>query len=827
MLAARFGDDGGMDTLRELARATHRELRQAVRRLRFVPGFAVLAIATLAIGIGINTAMLSIMDALLLRPPFHVADPDNVVRILYRSSDSPEATLYEASSYPTLVDVQSSGAFADAAGYAPASVSIDQGAAAVLGSAMAVTSNFFDVLGTRPHAGTFAWTSSSGTSSVVVSYDFWQRRFAGDARAVGAQLSIDGKPYVVAGVAPRGFAGLHARPIDLWLPLEHVAGSLFAQTWRENRRSFWLSTVARLRAGASVAGANERASAVLRQRQAEMGRRRGPVSIATASIVPGREGSQTREARVALWLTGVTTFVLLIACANVSNLVLARNIGRRRDYAIRLSLGASRRRLAGQLLADVAVLVVPGGALALWVSYIVRNGIPAVLSAEIPVSVALWDPRTTWILLGGVVLAFAAVSMLSLTQVHAATFAGTLTTAASTAAPSGARVRSTLLAVQAGLCLVLLFLAGLFARSLERVQALDLGLQLDRTLQITIDLQRAGKSPEVIRSYYDRAVARLEAHPAVERVSVAQSSPYMSGTGVSPRTANRSHEELWGDRESAYTSVVGAGFFTAVAAPSLRGRDFTKDDNIGAPRVAIINAPLARHLWPSGEALGECMYLDDSTDCVRVVGVLGGVWKFRALARDKMAVYLPLAQSAEPQPGAIFVRPKGDPRAFLREARALLQTIDPTFPAVRAVVAIDLTASEFKPWRLGATMFSVFGSIAMIIAGIGLYGVVSLGTAMRLREIGIRLALGARWPHVLGLVVAEAVVAVGAGLLAAVAIIRIASPWLGELLYETSPNDPVILLQTALVLLLVSAAAAAVPAARALRTNPARVLLSG
>ena len=240
--------------------------------------------------------------------------------------------------------------------------------------------------------------------------------------------------------------------------------------------------------------------------------------------------------------------------------------------------------------------------------------------------------------------------------------------------------------------------------------------------------------------------------------------------------------------------------------------------------MAIINAPLARYLWPSKDAIGECIWLDDTSSAVRIVGVLGGVWKFSALKRDKMAVYLPLGQIPDAAPRAIFIRPRGDARRFLAQARSIVQSLNPDLPAAKAVLVRDVVDPEFRPWRLGATVFSAFAVVALVITSIGLYGVVTVNTALRLQEIGIRMALGARWPHVLKAVVGEGMMSVAGGLFAGAVLVMLASRKLSGVLFETSPRDPAVLIQTAFILLMVSAVAMILPTIRALRTNPAEVL---
>lgn len=794
------------------AGAFGRELRQGLRRLRWSAGFAALAIGILVAGIGTNAAMVALVDALLLRPPFHVADPEQVVLVQFRGEGDPTA-LGGRTHYPAFADLQTSGAFATVAAYVEASVSIGAGEHARLANALLVSNEFFQVLRPQPHAGIFATAEESWA---VISYGLWRRQFGGEPRAVGTALSIDGRPYTIVAVAPKGFPGLAARAIDLWLPLVHTpASGSIPRNWRDNRERGWLSIVARV-TESSRASVEARATSVLRSRHPPGPDDEYPGAVVITSIVPGRDTRVPRVYQVSFWLAGVSALLLLIACANVSNLVLTRAISQRREHFIRIALGASRRDLVFRHLADTFVIVVPGAVGALGLSYLLRGGIAGFLPGDVPISREVWDMRTAAIVMGSAAVAFVSILAVSLLS---------LRTSDARARRVNSRTRRTLLAAQAGVSLALVFVAGLFATSLRRAESLDLGAELDRTIQLTINLTPRHRLPGEPEAIHDRALELLRQHPDVERAALAAGSPFMSGRGVSPRTAERSSQELWSSRpEATYRSVVGAGFFATVGSHSLRGRDFSEQDRAGGPLVAIINAPLARHLWPSRDALGECMWLDDEPSCVRVVGVLGGVWKMSALERDRMAVYLPLAQIPDAVPSTIYVRPRTGARTFLPRALSVVQNVRPDLPAARGVVLRDVVDPEFRPWRLGTTVFSAFAMVAILITAIGLYGVVAAGAIARTKEIGIRIALGARWTHVTSVVVGESVVTVALGLLGGAILAAVAGGRLSAVLFQTSPHDPLVLVQTGVVLLLVSVIAVVAPTFRALRTNPTTVL---
>jgi predicted permease len=806
--------------------ASETQLFRAARRLLRSRSFAVLAISTLAFGIGINAAMLSIMDGLLFRQPFHLNEPERVVRVHFRVGDG--SSVVESTHHQNFVDLKASGGFAEVAAYTAQSVSIGAGRDARLAEALLVSSGFFELLRLTPHLGMLSPGVSQAADRgdwVVISHGFWRRHFTGDPRAIGATLVLDGRVYSIIGVAPSGFQAPSSRAVDLWMPLDHasVTGSA-PRGWQENRRTFWLSVIARLASETPPVVAAQRGTELLRNRSIALGDKR-PQTVAIASLVPGRDATRSRDGTVSIWLGGVSLMVLLIACANVANLVLMRSVATRRDAFIRSSLGASRSALVRESLWDTCAMGITGTLGALVVSWFLRNALAVYFPGNLPLARELVDPRTTLILVISATLAFGLIGAASLWQLQSVVADPAAARGASDSWRLSRGPRRLLLAVQAGVSLALVFVAGLFATSLHRVTSLDLGVEADRTLQLTFNLAATGRDASEGRAIYERLRDRFDQHPAVERVSLADGSPYMSGSGAAPWTEHRSKADLWGQGEVAYRSVVGAGFFTTAGTSSLRGRDFVDADRAGES-VAIINAPLARHLWPSAEALGQCMWLDKAPTCHRIVGVIGGVWKFSALKRDRMAVYLPMAQVPSAIPSALFIRPRGEPEAFLTEARAIAQSVHPDLPAVRAIVVRDLVDPEFRPWRLGATVFAAFALVAVVLASIGVYGVVALSCTLRSKEIGIRRALGARPMEVLRAVAGGDMQAVAGGVIVGAALALATSRWLASVLFETSPADPVILIGAALVLLIISTIAVIVPTSRALSASPAKALRS-
>ena len=800
------------------------ELRQTLRRFAHAPAYAALTIGILAVGMGTNAAMLALVDALLFRPPAHVIAPEHVVRLQFREEG--ELAPSGRTHYPAFLDLRKGGAFETVAAYADASVSVGAGRDAVLANALLVSQDFFQVLRPQPFLGTFATAGEVADAGewVVVSHGFWERYFGAQPNTVGAKITIDGEVRTIVAIAPSRFANLSTRRIDLWLPLNHLpVGTSIPSKWRENRERLWLNVVGRLPEDGSRRVAEQRATATLRHASLAAKDRDALAAAVTASLVDGREAEAPIETRVSFWLAGLSAILLLIACSNVSNLVLTRVIAQRRELLVRRALGAFAGYFTLRALLETLVIVAPAALGALVVSSLLRSGIVEFVPRDVPLSTSLWDERTASFVIATVAFAMAIVFGTSIWGMRAAI--GKNESILSThAAFSRIRIRRGLLATQAGLSLVLLFVAGVFTLSLRRAESLDLGAELDRTIQLTINLAPVHRAPGVPAALYQQALERLAQHPGVERVALSAGSPFMSGSGIGPRTSDRSFQELWAQRsEVAYRSVIGAGFFSTVGA-TVRGRDLTEADTATAQPVAIINAPLARYLWPSSEAIGQCMWLDLEPACVKVVGVLNGVWKFNALDRERMAVYLPLAQVPGAVPSALFVRPKGDARLFLPEALAAVQNIRPDLPAARGVLLRTVVENDFRPWRLGTTVFSAFAGVALLLTAIGLYGVVAASVELRQKEIAIRVALGARGADVMRTVVGEGLLSVSGGLAAGIFLVLVASRWLRPILFQTSPNDPLALMATVAVLLSVAAAAATVPATTALRITPSNAL---
>ncbi|HEY4305521.1 MAG TPA: ADOP family duplicated permease [Gemmatimonadaceae bacterium] len=811
----------------------YNDFRLALRQFRRAPGSAVFIVITLAIGIGANVTMAGLIDRLLLRPPAELRDPPALRRLLMQVPGAPEIGRFV--SYPVLLDLQRGvDALEGVAAYSSTRLTLGSGPQAPEIVALLVTASYFTVLGAQPVAGR-AFTQSDGFPNgmtvggpplAVIAYELWQNKFGADPSILGRHLQIGKSLYTVIGIAPPGFRGVDVERSDVWLPIT-VAADEIQRFALEDRSMSWLRVVARLRPGVTPADVEAKATSIMRRNEPDAAPYNA-MRVIAASVIVGRGPDAPREVKVALWLGGISALVLLIACSNVANLLMAGAFARRREIATRLALGASRRRVAQQLLAESALLATAGGVAAIVLST-AASGILRRVFLTADDGGRFVDRRvfafTAAIALGTALL----VSLVPLLQSTAPDLSNALRGGATQESPRSARVRTALLGIQAALCVLLLVVAGLFARSFSRVAALDLGMNPDHILSARFDFDHAAMSRDSSNATFSELRQRVQAIPGVRRVA------YAGGTGgraVNVHTKTQGVTEVvrrtW---DVPYETPVESTYFRVLGS-SMRGRDFTSADVKGAPNVTIINEPLAKLLFPQRDALGQCIYLpvranDPDGECWTVVGVLRGFWYRRSiLKREGLLVYVPMAQRVYGlgRPRQLLVATDGPASAVAGAVRAAIRSVSPDLPELSIRVMRDEIEPEIRPWRLGATMFSVFGVIALVIAGIGLYAVVSFTAAQRATEIAIRVAMGARIRDVLSAVATTGLRSVGVGLGVGISASLFIRKWIGALLFQTSPSDPGIILGVGALLFVVAALAVTVPTLRLLRQNPATLL---
>jgi len=804
------------------------DVRYALRGMRRGPGFAAVVAVTLGLGIGANATMFGIVDRLLLSAPEHITNPDRVRRI-YLERDFLGRTVTGSSlSYLDLKDLEKNDHFAAAGGYSRAGVLFGEGRDAQHLSAALATAGFFPALGVRPYLGRLILPEDEtpiGTATVtVLSYELWRREFGGDSTVLGRVLTIGKNRYTVVGVMPPGFTGVDLSAVDLWLPLRPASFETVSGPWETSRGFQWIRLVARLRPGVTTTQAEASATAIARAAVADTRREAQEPRVIVAPLLQSRGPLATAETEITRWLVGVSAVVLLIAIANVANLLLARGTRRRREIAVRLALGISRRRLVAQLVAEGALygLLGLGAALVLaqWGGHLLRNTLlPGVSWTSGPINLRVFGVAAVAALLAGL-----AASLIPAVQATHPDLSEALKVGSTGAGTRRTRTQTVLLVAQASLSVVLLVGAGLFVRSLMAVSNMDLGIDTRRVLAITFQEAPLGATEEATYQAFARLGERLAAMPTIAHVALASTIPFRTswsedlsvpGLDSLPRTNDG----------GPYINAVGEDFFATMGTQILRGRGFTAADTKGAPRVAVVNETMADLIWPGEDAIGKCLKIGgDTVPCADVVGIAENTRRQTLIEDRSMLYYVPVRQEILAElPTVLFVRPAGDVRAAQAQLRRDLDAI-PDLPVYSLRRMSDLYDGQLRSWRLGASMFALFGGLALVVAAIGLYSLMSYSVSQRTQELGIRSALGATRPGLVRMVLWEGfrlvVVGIALGWLVALAAGRAVEP----LLYAVKPSNPTVYVVVGATLGIAALVASTFPAIRAARVDPARAL---
>lgn len=798
------------------------DLRYALRALGRNPGYVAAAVACFAIGIGANATMFGVVDALVVRPPARVKDPDRVVRLYFRKHWRGYGTFTSSITGYSLYTVirDSAHSFSDVAAYSRLhGVSLGRGEEAREVDVELASASYFALLGVTPALGRFYAADEDrpdGPKVVVLGYGFWRRGFGGDSGILGRQLALGRHPYTVVGVAPERFTGVDLGNVDIWAPLVAATSDLRDPSWL-GRGSLFLHIIGRVRYGVSFSQAAQEATIAFRVEDAMGGGEHDSTAVALLGPVQRSRGPEmSQDAKVSTWLGAVSVIVLLVACADVANLLLVRATQRQREIAVRLALGATRGRLARQLLAESMLLALAGGAGALLVILWSGPVIRAVLVPDLPALGGVLDARvlafTAAVALAAGVLAGLAPAW----QAGRADLTPALKSGASAGHYRSSRLRTGLVVGQVALTVVLLVGAGLFARSLRNIQGQDLGFDPVRTLVATIDLGAAGYRRAEINALYLRFLERVEALPGVEAAAVTVGHPF--GWSFARRVSIPGRDSIPRLKTGGpYYQAVTPMYFAAMGSP-VRGRAFTAADR-GAP-VAIVNETMARLLWPGESAIGKCMYVGDDRRCTEIVGVVPDARRTSAVEEATMLYYLPFSGDSSAAVTALVVRARTRPQDLIAPVRHAIQETAPNLPFIRVTPLAELVAPSIRPWRLGSALFGAFALLALALSAGGLYGVIAYMVAQRTHEIGIRVAIGAERPAVVGLVVRQGVSIAVRGVAIGVVAALAGGAGLSALLYGVSAHDPLVLLVAATTPLLVAVGASYLPAHRATKVDP-------
>jgi predicted permease len=814
-------------------------LRYGIRNLRRQPVFSAVALLSIALGIGANTAIFTLLDQFLLRS-LPVAEPEQLVQL---DLPGPRRGMITANRpfsnpmYTTLREKVHSFTGLWAQFGAPVSFSAKSGAQRA--AALLVSGNYFATLGLVPARGRLLHQSDDvsrgGHPVVVLSYGFWREKLGGAENVVGSEVLINGQKYLVVGIAPELWRGTDAlEPPQLYIPLAMKAQ--ITPTWdgMDSSQHFFLHVFGRLRPGITPAQAKAELDAVLgpvlqqevthlgdvseKRRQAFLAKR-----IVFHPAVRGNLSDRDSVASVTWTLMAMVAVVLLIACANVANLLLARGSSRKKEIAVRLAMGASRRQLVSQLLTESMVLAGLGGLLGLLLSDWILSGILSLQATGATNFAGQMDMRTLLFTLVLTVLTGLLFGLLPALQATKAELAPTLKDQAASVVGGGVWVRKMLVVGQVCLSVILLAAAGFFTKTLFALRQADPGFQTERLLTFTLDPSLNGYRREAAEQLHRRVAAELAAMPTVRSVTMAE-NPVLDNS-INQRTVRvEGYAAQEGEDLNPRINVVGAGYFQTLGVPVLRGREFHDGDTMAAPKVAVVNEKFARYFFKDADPIGRRVLFRDQA--MTIVGVVANL-KHGNPREDANAfrfVYTPVAQAEVVSEMSFYIRTVDDSTAMARDVRAVVRRLDPNLPVVALRTVRDQIDVALTLERLISALCSGFGLVATVLASIGLYGVMAFHVARRTREIGIRMALGASQQKVLWMVLREVswMVACGVGLGVPMAL------GLGQLVKSqispTQPTDPLVLMGASLLLCAVALGAGWIPARRAASVDPMQAL---
>jgi predicted permease len=819
------------------------DVRFALRLLRKSPVLSAVAVASLALGIGATTAVFSLADALLLRPLPAVEAPEELVAIAGVRAKRPENL--RPLSWANYLDYATSmERVSGLAASASFDLSLTQGGPAERLSGVAVSDNYFQVLGVEPALGRLFSAGEEPAPVAVLGHALWRQHFGADPGVIGSQVALNGKPVVVMGVAPEGFWGTNlSSRSEVWLPLgaysEIAAGVPVPFSGKHDREQEWLDVVGRLAPGVSLEQARsafaveaERLAAAYPKDNAELGIQ--VVPLTELALGPGR---RPRVRAYTARLLVVTLLVLAVAVINLAGLLLARALARRREIAVRLSLGSSRGRLTRQLLIEGLVLALFGGAAG---AGLAKAALPLLAQIELPVSVAVREPQ-----ISGRALGFALVVSLVSCLVFA--LAPTLQALRTRVAPAlrgepprgaGRRLgsREVLVSAQVALALLLLAASGLMLRTLANLASIDPGFDPGRVLVLSVDLSPTRPEGSQVAGLYHDLLDRVRHLPGVEAASMASALPVMGSDLQVQLTVDLGVGSAAPGTEppSVFHALVGDDYFQTVGMKLLRGRSFGPGDHASAPGAVVVNQTAARRLWPGLDPLGRRLRLVQTETPFEVVGVVADAIYSNLKEEAGPVLYLAHSQAEKSFIGALLapemtllVRTAGEPRQVLGAVRETVHSLDPRLPVFRASTLKELLGSTVGVERQAAALLGGLALVAAALALLGLYGALSHAVVERKKEIGVRLACGASPGRVRAMVLRRSVFLALMGMAAGLALAVPAGRFVESHLYGVEVGDPVTWIATILLLLGAALLTSASPARRAARIDPASVLRYG
>lgn len=823
------------------------DVRYGFRVLRKDPAFTLVAVLTLALGIGANTAIFTLINSLLLKT-LPVQNPQQLVivgdpaRANDRNLGTPQTDLFSYPLYRELRDGNNvfSGIFASGAEHRTRVETTVAGIITEDAVTSMVTGNYFSVLGVNPLRGrVFTPEDDAEKSSspvAVVSYEFWTRKLAQDPAIIGRTIKLNKYPYTIVGITPPGFFGdTVGDRQDFWVPISMQPQMMPGRAWLDDVHASWLRVMARLKPGVSPGQAQANMNLLFQQwLKGPQGRALDPgdqeaLGREKVQVVAGGQGfSQVRGEffHPLILLMAIVGLILLIACVNVANLLLARASGRQREVAVRLAIGASRARLMRQLLTESLLLAFTGGLAGLFVA---RWGTESLLTLSVGARASEGLPATPdWR-----VLAFTA-SVCLLTgllfglapALRSARVAVAPTLKESTLGqlgPGRFPIGKLLIALQVSVCLLVLFAAGLLVRSLSNLKSVDLGYDRDHILMARADPVAAGYKPAQLVGYELEMTARLSAVPGVRSVTASENGLF-SGTESADSMKIEGYVASNDRDRIVYWDQVGTNYFKALGIPILAGREFGPQDTPTSPKVAVINESMAKFFFGQSNPIGRRMWVDDQAhrnQAIEIIGVARDVRDHGLRRPIQRRFYVPTDQSLDSLYAINFeIQTAGKPQQIMEDVRKAFAALDANVPLTRMRTLTELVDSSISKDILIARLSTFFGVLALVLACVGLYGVMSYTVSRRTREIGVRMALGAQRIQLLRMVLEEAMRLVLIGMLAGIPLALLLARGFNSMLFQLSSADPLAMLIVIAVLATVAGFAGLIPARRATKVDP-------
>jgi len=797
------------------------DLRSAFRSLIKTPSLTLAAVLSLGLGIGANTTVFTWLQAVLLRPIPGAHETSRLYVVGIETRDGRERSW----SYPNYRDSNSRATQVQfiAQGNIPLSIAVDGRAERAYG--MLVSGEYFPRLGLQPALGRLLSPEDDRTPGghpvTVLSHSYWQRRFAGDPGIVGRQVTVNNVPMTVIGVAPEGFLGSSLGiSSSAWVTMA-MQPQMDGNSRLESRGHAWMQVYVRLLPGVTQEQAQAEVDALMSQLAVEHKENEG----LRALVVPtwrARWGAPRALAPILGVLAVVVALVLLIACANVANLLLARAVGRRRDVAVRLSLGANRWRLVRQLLTESMLLSgaagVVGVAMAYWTYGLLMTFVPP---TDFPIAFGLDMDLTTFLYAAGVSIVtglfFGLAPALQTSRPDTIHALKEESGRGASGGRTGGRLRNALVVVQVAVCLVLLLGAALFLRSLTAAQQLSPGFEPKGMLTAAVDLVPNGYTPDTGRQFHRRLTEALAAVPGVQSYALARQLPLGFGGSSSTGLSVDGYTPQENEELNVVYNIVGPRYFETMRIPLAAGREFTPQDARESRRVLIVNETMAKRYWPGRDAVGG--RVKSGKQDYEVVGVARDI-KYFQLAEDAQPhMYFAFDQSFT-STAIVHVRAAGSAGPVLAAVREVVRSLDPNLPIFDARTMEEHMQSAVFAQKMGANLLGVMGALAVLLAAIGLYGVIAYAVSQRRQELGIRLALGAAPGDLLKMVMRQGMTLTGIGLAIGLALSLTMAGFMGSLLPGIAPYDPVTFVGVPLLLMTIAAIAALIPARRAGAVDP-------